>query len=425
MKILIINDYFPPSNSMGIRRIASWVKYWSQSGIDIHIGSTQKDLSLLPEFVSEFVHLHPLGNVVDNNVSDNKSKKVSKFIPLLRILKNTVFGNLLEFRFAIVPVLTKHLNKVILDEKITHIISSNPSFASHLVACKLKKKYSKLIWVADYRDLFSGNPTFPGCFPFTIIEQRIEKKTLSLANRIVTINNVLSKHLAQVTNHDVAIVENGIELDDMELRKGFDIAEKNIAKHQSPVNIIYTGAVLRGLYDIKPIIEAINLLIKKFNVDSSMLRFKFYGQQDGLDKRQIEKENLTDYFELHGSVDRSLSLRLQSSADALLFLGAQPNGGKGVDGVVSGKVFEYITAGTPIIGVGVRPSMVVHGILVDSETSICLSSDSIVLADSLFDLICRKRDGNPHRLKCNKYLLAKYDRVVLAQKMLDIVKTAC
>ena len=47
------------------------------------------------------------------------------------------------------------MSKRIEEEGITHIISTGPPHSMHLIALGLKKRNSKLKWIADFRDPWS------------------------------------------------------------------------------------------------------------------------------------------------------------------------------------------------------------------------------------------------------------------------------
>lgn len=423
MRVLIINDYFPPSSSVGAQRVTSWVQHWSAAEVPVHLVSTQPQLSFAPQFNPQYTYLHSMAGEAEASTGSPPVHRSSWLNKIHRFLKAHVFCNLLEPRLLKLPRLKRLALDVVAAHDITHIVSSSPSFVSHLVARSLKKRNSRLTWVADYRDLWSGNPIFPGARAFARLESALERRVLASADAVTTINSVLAGHLEKLSSKPVHIVTNGIDLTDLKRRKRPAVADITDEARQ-PFRIVYTGAVLHGLYDADPLIRAVANMVEQYGLKEGDLSVDFYGQQDGLNKKLIGDLKVQQFFNCFGSVSRSESLDIQASSDALLFLGAQPNGGAGIDGVVSGKVFEYLTAGAPVLAVGVRPGMIVYQLLLESGVALAISSDPVEIGNSILDAMRSRQGGMRIRVSCNSEVIERYRRDVLAGQMLQIVKNA-
>lgn len=111
---------------------------------------------------------------------------------------------------------------------------------------------------------------------------------------------------------------------------------------------------------------------------------------------------------------------MQEKADALLFLGAQENGGKAIDGVISGKIFEYFTSGTEILAIGTTKKMTVGRMIEDSGVGICLGNDIEAIKSELFRIV--RRGKRP--VSCSQLFIDKFRRDIQAKEMyrlLDVI----
>ena len=61
------------------------------------------------------------------------------------------------------------------------VFSSAGPYTAHLVAMALKQRRRAMSWVAEYRDLWVGNPLHRGLFPFTVRERWLERRCLRQA----------------------------------------------------------------------------------------------------------------------------------------------------------------------------------------------------------------------------------------------------
>jgi glycosyltransferase involved in cell wall biosynthesis len=100
---------------------------------------------------------------------------------------------------------------------------------------------------------------------------------------------------------------------------------------------------------------------------------------------------LGDRLELIDYLPRSESLRLQRDSEALLLLVPDADGrGRGV---LSGKVFEYIAAGRPILAV-VPPDGAAAELIRETGVGVVVAPDDVDgIRAALVDLHARFRDG--------------------------------
>src|SRR5690606_32703623 len=121
------------------------------------------------------------------------------------------------------------------------------------------------------------------------------------------------------------------------------------------LRICYAGTLCRDRHDPTPLFEAVNRLIETGVLDRRHVAIDFYGQN--------EKE-LTDILgrcygnrhgivHAHGFVSRRDSLAAQARSSLLLLVESSEPASHGV---LTGKLYEYLVSGIPILAVGIDAS---------------------------------------------------------------------
>lgn len=289
-------------------------------------------------------------------------------------------------------------------------VSSAGPYSTHLIAADLRRQGLTRFWIADYRDLWVNSPTCTGLFPFTLAEKRLERRAMKHADLITTVSAPLAHILSENYGHKkVRIVENGYDQQDLA-----DIPEDPIFPQDGKVRIVYTGAIYKGRRDPAPLFSAIS----KLAVDGSTrhlldrLEVIFYGSMTHVLAKSVKEHKIDPWVRLLGTVPRSDALRIQRDAHALLFLEWDEGD---VDGIVSGKLFEYMSSGTPIWGVGVTEKTSTGKLIRDTGTGILFGVDVAGIASELVGLLtsCKKEPAHPE-----PDVLARFERRTLAERLL-------
>jgi hypothetical protein len=189
-------------------------------------------------------------------------------------------------------------------------------------------------------------------------------------------------------------------------------------KNNNKITIVYTGSVLLGVHNPSPLFQAVAELIRKKRITEDTISIIFVGSHDGIDKKIIHRLRLTRVVKLLPPVSRLNALRMQENATALLFLGAQENGGAAVSGTVSGKIFEYFTAGTEILAVGTTNNMTVGNMLEESQVGICLGNDPKAIKKELLRLVCEGK----RPVHCSQSFIDQFRRDTQAKEMYQLIR---
>jgi hypothetical protein len=226
------------------------------------------------------------------------------------------------------------------------VISTSPPATSHMIARELKKSY-RIPWVADLRDLWTQHQFYDKYDIIKYLEKRLELKTLSLADSLVTVTPDFADSLKLLhKNSPIYCITNGFDPDDF---------LPNRTKLTTKFTITYAGLLYRGKRDPALLFEVLSTLLQENRIDRSSLEVRFYGPYEDWLLNDARKYRLEDIVFAHGVVSREKALQKQKESQLLLLLLDKNNNEKNV---YPAKLFEYFGAGRPIIALGGSDSAV-------------------------------------------------------------------
>ena len=221
------------------------------------------------------------------------------------------------------------------------LYASSPSPCSALVAVALKHLLRRP-FVLEFRDLWVGNP-FRKVRPLAWVERlerALERMVVRQAAAFVVVSGPMKETLLQqyawIPAEKVHVVPNGFDLEDFQ---GIE------AMTFERTTILHAG----NFYEDRsagPFLEALAAHRKRVG-DHAMtaLQVLFAGRPDPQVEAQIAALDLAPWVRQIGMVDHARMLRMMLGAHILLLI---PGPGKGT---MTGKVFEYMAAGKPILAV--------------------------------------------------------------------------
>ena len=170
------------------------------------------------------------------------------------------------------------------------------------------------------------------------------------------------------------------------------------------LNILYTGTLSDYRYDT--LLQAIYLLKQDSPAIVEQLHLHFVGEGTEVLKNQSAVLGLADVISTSGPISHDAVTRISRQAHALLVLG-RPATMKGFELFAAAKLFGYLKAGRPIIGI--LPTDEAKKILNTVGVSTVASIDSIAEISALLrKLIVEWTNGNlvsfiPNPTKCESY----------------------
>lgn len=199
---------------------------------------------------------------------------------------------------------------------------------------------------------------------------------------------------------------------------GFDGAIEEVKRTRGDkCQILYTGTLAYYRYDT--MLDALARLKKNDEVSISQLRFVIVGEQSDLLYAEAAKRGLSEIVVSAPPIPHSEILKLQRESDALLMLERKPSM-KGHELLAGAKLFGYLKAGRPILGI--LPEGEAKKILRRVGVSTVADVESVENITKLFErLLHAWSEGNlsllvPNPIACAAYS-AERQTMVLARAL--------
>jgi len=392
LKITIVTFAWPPRNSIGAHRPLSWAKYWSEAGVEVRV-LTAKKYSYDEPLDLEVPNL-PGVEIIEVDYATNYTTFIGK------ILKSSLGGFLRKIyprlrrstsiirnpRDKWLSVALTLADQIALSSDV--IVSTFDPRAVHEIGAAMKTANPDLIWVADYRDLWTLNHATSLNPEQRIREQAIEDRTVRAnADLVCSVSDELSRKQGEYLNKPWLCVTNGF---DVNLENSQKTSLNPARSHSVPLSIVYTGKLYKGFRDPSPLLRVIKEMEQSGAIFKSDIQVHIFGGQiDGLSEIMGSGE-YDNFVTLHGHVPRETALQAQRDADLLLLLESpRPE----ASGVLTGKIFEYMSSGVPILSLGSKKDSAIGRILATTATGICTEDDPKTIREVLLDVNEGKMPG--------------------------------
>lgn len=257
------------------------------------------------------------------------------------------------------------------------ILASAPPFTAFLVAGRVARRLG-VPWVADLRDLWSDNPYLGYGAVRLWLARHLEFRCLRTAKGLTTVSPPLADILAGKYKSPVRTVMNGFDPE--------DYPERLHRVEADPVlRIVHTGSLYRGLRDPSLLFEAMGQLGEA----QRKVEVTFYGVGEAVHfvTSESRRWGCDQNVKVVGRVARSESLRLQQDADLTLLVLRK---GDKEGGIMTGKFFEYVGAGRPILTVGNTTGIIAD--MVRAKGLGFVAENAVALRNYLIERIREKQE---------------------------------
>ena len=410
MNILIIAYDWIPRNVISTHRIYSFAKYWSKMGHKITVLTSKKKIfdKPLDLFLPRLKKVKVI-SIENKNYTEYLGFLFffSNFLRKIKFVLSSKFNYPINLKNNWYKNARAYLKKS--KKNFDVVVSSYGPAEAHLLALNIKKKNKNIIWFADYRDLwsqFSNNPKI----------KQLELKTVGkYADCAVGVSVYIKKKINSFLNIPVIQIFNGFDIDKTKIKKTFLKIKKN--KKTTPLRIIYTGTLFH-YRDPRILLNALISLHKKGYFKYGEVVVEFYGERlHYLDQILKDNPNYIFFVKRIGHVSFTKTLLIQKKAGLLLLLENSLSHNKGN---LTGKLFEYIFSGSPILLLGCEHKSEIVKILKKTGTGIAFSLKEKTKLENFLKEIITKKLTNFYRPKI-KHIL-EYTRKYQAEKMLFEIK---
>ncbi|MBO6793756.1 MAG: glycosyltransferase family 4 protein [Balneolaceae bacterium] len=357
--VLFIVYYFPPMGGSGVQRPLKFAKYLREFGWNPIILCPKPgvyhtfDESLQQELDELDLEVHRVeaGGIFQKAAGKQAQKEVSVSDGIAKILRR--ISRLIYYpdnkKGWIKPALKKALS-IIEVKKIDLIFSTAPPFSNHILASRIKEM-TGLPMVVDYRDSWTNNHFQTDIWDWQkSILRNQERGVVATADRIICLDAFMRSELIASypdIGERIQVLPHGFDPEDFDQKK----ETSDFEYKEGALNFLYSGLFYEhNQPDI--FFKAFHELFKVRPEMKDKVRLHFQG---GLDLRiqKLAKElSIDDIIVDYGYVTHKKAAQHLKEADVLWMIS---NFDRNLKQIKSGKLFEYLGTGKPILGL-VHPS---------------------------------------------------------------------
>ncbi|MDR3587455.1 MAG: glycosyltransferase family 4 protein [Desulfosporosinus sp.] len=378
-KVLVIAYFFPPLGGSGVQRTLKFVKYLPNYGIQPLVSTVKSghnfayDQSLLKEIpdtvqvhrsssletlwlrslIEKFAHLRRSQDV-SVNTSESNSENVTEIVKesnseeslnidpgksikqrLFEFVDNYLF--IPDSKIRWLPFGFLKSLQLARREHVDYLFSTSYPYTTHLIALLVHKLYKKP-WIADFRDPWVGNKAMQKQLPFRIkLDAWLENKIVQNADHLVNVTPSLTemyKKRYPKQAQKMITITNGFDPDDF-------IGVSPVI--QKKFTLIHTGIIAEA-YDMETFVAGVASFLQSQPEARSNFQALFIGYVPPK-YEELLKNKLPEQVTILPYMSHKEVLNYQAGAH-LLFLTFDQS----VDIAYSGKIFDYIGVGKPILG---------------------------------------------------------------------------
>jgi glycosyltransferase involved in cell wall biosynthesis len=342
--VLIVAQIAPPSSLVAARRVAAQCKYLARAGYEVTV------LTSLASGEGPIEGAHAVVRTKDaltsglnwrrgqfaalGGSSGESYKPPSKLASI--VVPDLSLGTWLPFALAAARRLAR-------ERRFDCVLTTSPPPSTHLVGLALRRR--GIPWIAELRDGWTFEPPHPA-WPLLLqhsADRALERKVLTRADAVVGVTRPIVEDVRDRLGVEASLITNGFDPDDIQAA-----TEANGLLDPARRSIAHTGRLSLSHISLQPLLDGLRLLTAEQPAFAAQLEVVFAGSVTDAEREALAAPDLADCVRFVGWLDRPRALGLQRAADALLVV----TGGSGRPSVATGKLFEYLASGRPILVLG-------------------------------------------------------------------------
>ena len=381
-RVLIITYYWPPSGGSGVQRWLKMSKYLPEYGwqpviytpeegeYPILDASLEKDVAPEAEIIrrpivepytlyKKFLGIKKSESVKVGFIKENR-KKLGWKENFSRWIRGNCF--IPDARCLWVKPSVNYLKSYLKVHPVDAIVSTGPPHSMHLIAMKLKE-VTGIHWIADFRDPWTEIDYY-GDLRLTRWadrkHHRLEYEVLTKADKVVTIGWDCAKSLGRLGNRNVCVIPNGFDWE-------VDAKPKEILLSQE-FTLTHLGIVTPSR-NAPQLWAALKELKEEDETFGKNLKISLVGQIDQSVLENLYAVGLKENTEIVPYIPHEQIQQAQGASQVLLLL---VNNTPNAKGILTGKIFEYLASGRPILCIGPEDGDAAH-ILSETKAGVTVS----------------------------------------------------
>ena len=357
-RVLVITYYWPPAGGSGVQRWVKFSKYLPSEGWQPVI-YTPENPEMQSEDSSLGADVPPQAEVIRRPITEiyslyrrltGKSASRSQ-VNMVNAQKKSLAGRLMMWargkffvpdpRVSWVRPSVKFLKKYLREHPVDVIVSTGPPHSMHLIAQTVSLA-TGIPWISDFRDPWTKIFYFKHLHLSSRTvrkHERLEKSVLDGSTAVIAVSPLVQEEFREMTSSPVELITNGFDPEDYAGAKESD---------KEFFTICHTGQFAA---DGNPDVLWKVLAGKAAEDDkfAKKLRIRLAGVSDEAVLSSIREAGLGENLVDLGYVDHGTAVREQCGASVLILpLRKEPE----YRATLPGKLFEYLGAGRPILGIG-------------------------------------------------------------------------
>jgi len=342
--ILLVCHFYPPSAGAGVQRPVSMAKYLRRMGHRVTVLTTGA-YGRLPDDAEQDVH-----RTYDLQLLRARFHGRREATPILEAgtysnrphpLSYVLVPEALVLAWA--PFAMAAAVRLHRRERFDCVITTSPPESGHLIGLALKQMGAA--WIADVRDGWvfeSYRPRWRTRVQDSL-DRWLEHRVMRGADAVTTVAQPLVDYFRDELAANATLVPNGW---DPERLEGAGPASNAVAGLLDPqrVSLVHAGRLEVVGRDPAPLVEAMRRLAAEDPDTAERLELVFAGSFTPRELELLGSDVAPGRIVVAGNLPRAEALALQRAADGLLLITAGTRTHE-----VTGKVFEYLGAGRPIL----------------------------------------------------------------------------
>jgi glycosyltransferase involved in cell wall biosynthesis len=231
-------------------------------------------------------------------------------------------------------------------ERFDCVITTSPPPSTHLIGRALQLAGTP--WIADLRDGWTFDAPRPP-WPTGIqdaVDAALERATLARADSVVAVTEPIAADLERRLGRAVATITNGFDPDE---RPSDSAPAVDPGRH----SLVHTGRLNVVGRSPQAFVDGLHEYLRRRPDGARHLEVVLAGPVSADQERLLSDPRLDGLVRSLGSLERPAALALQRQADTLLVL-AEGNQLRPARSIATGKLFEYLGAGRPVLVLGVE-----------------------------------------------------------------------
>ncbi|MGC8819644.1 MAG: glycosyltransferase [Fervidobacterium sp.] len=415
--IIVVSPYSPRWSNIASVRWEKLSKYISKNHEVTFITSSFKESfterrfdlgnARFIEIPLRFYRTNPFSTRLRENLKESTLKRKVKAelrVILEKILPVSAGGMLYHDVKAYKAEVNKSIESSLRNGLLPVLITTYDPWFTLNIGRHFKQKYhDKLVWISDFRDpSFDIHESKISRIP---LFNAITRKMLKSADMITVVTHKMVEDYRRLTGKEVIFLPNGLD------ERVPEIYE-HIKKDAHTVSVAYTGSLYPNVRELSYFVKALKEIMETANIN---VVFEYAGKDASKVVEEFKKVGLENLLKNYGQISRNKALEIQKNSDVLLLIVYTGNNSESGKSIRTGKVYEYLASGKPIIAIAPTNWEMKEELELDGVSKVFDKSQTSEIANYLIQFA--RNENIKMNTTARKEVIERYSYNNLARKL--------